>query len=108
MSNMVANGISKTIRMRGLRLWNEPDKYYMAELYDPGEVQDYFMESARDFELNFTCEPFAYGASVQVPIHGGRNVVKYAGTAETPCTIILRNTSNRNIQNIKITAVKRS
>lgn len=23
-----------------LRLWNEPDKYYIAELYDPAEVQD--------------------------------------------------------------------
>ncbi len=95
-------------RKRGLRLWNEPDKYYMAELYDPGEVQDYFMEAARDFELNFTCEPFAYGNTVQMPISGGRNAIKYAGTAETPCTIILRNTSTSNIQNIKITAIKRS
>lgn len=95
-------------RKRGLRLWNEPDKYYIAELYDPGEVQDYFMESMRDFELNFTCEPFAYGRTIQYQIYGGSNVIKYAGTAETPCTIILRNTSTSNIQNIKITAVKRS
>ncbi len=34
-----------------LRLWNEPDKYYIAELYDPAEVQDYYLETGREFEL---------------------------------------------------------
>lgn len=94
-------------RKRALRLWNEPDKYYMAELYDPSEVQDYFNECAREFELNFTCEPFAYGRTLSVPIKKGVNAMKYAGTAETPCLIILKNTSSTNIQNLTITAVKR-
>lgn len=93
---------------RQLRLWNEPEKFYMAELYDPSEVQDYFMESMRDFELNFICEPFAYGKTVSVPIQRGRNPIEYAGTAKTPCTIILKNTSTHNIANLKITAVQRS
>lgn len=93
---------------RQLRLWNEPEKFYMAELYDPSEVQDYFMESMRDFELNFICEPFAYGKTVSVPIQAGRNVIEYEGTAETPCIILLRNNSARNVQNLRITAIKRS
>lgn len=94
-------------RKGALRLWNEPDKYYMAELYDPSEVQDYPLEMMREFDLNFTCEPFAYGKTVSVPIRNGRNLMNYKGTAETPCLIILRNTSTSNIQNITITAVKR-
>lgn len=95
-------------RKRGLRLWNEPDKYYMAELYDPGEVRDYPGEAMREFELNFTCEPYAYGNSVSTPLRNGRNNILYKGTAETPCTIILRNNSAGNIANVRITAVKRS
>lgn len=90
-----------------LRLWNEPDKYYIAELYDAPEVQDYYMEIAREFELMFTCEPFAYGTSVTAPIKSGRNAITYKGTAETPCMIVLKNTSASNIANITITAIKR-
>lgn len=91
-----------------LRLWNEPDKYYIAELYDPAEVQDYYQETGREFELAFVAEPFAYGSTVTTPIHAGRNALRYMGTAETPCTIVLRNTSTENVVNVTITATKRS
>lgn len=90
-----------------LRLWNEPDKYYIAELYESPEVQDYYMEIAREFELVFTAEPFAYGASIATHINNGRNVIDYKGTAETPCLIVLKNTSKQNVVNITITAIKR-
>lgn len=90
-----------------LRLWNEPDKFYIAELYDPAEVQDYYLETARDFELVFTAEPFAYGPTVTTPIANGRNVIDYKGTAETPCVIVLKNTSANDIQNVTITVTKR-
>lgn len=91
-----------------LRLWNEPGKYYIAELYDPAEIQDYYMETAREFELAFFCEPFAFGATVTQPIASGENAVDYRGTAETPCTIVLKNLSNANILTVTITAIKRS
>lgn len=101
----VIYALSKKAR---LRLWNEPDKYYIAELYDPAEVQDYYLEIAREFELVFVCEPFAYGASVVGPIQNGRNLVNYKGTAEAPCMIVLKNTSTTDVVNITITATKRS
>ena len=66
-----------------LRLWNEPDKYYIAE-------------------------PFAYGPTITTPLENGRNKIAYQGTAETPCMIVLRNVSSSNVQNITITATKRS
>lgn len=91
-----------------LRLWNEPDKYYIAELYDPTEVQDYYLETGREFELNFIAEPFAYGPTITTPLENGRNKIAYQGTAETPCMIVLRNVSSSNVQNITITATKRS
>lgn len=90
-----------------LRLWNEPDKYYVAELYDSEEVMDYYAESMREFELTFVCEPFAYGQTVTKAITSGRNAVKYGGTAETPTVITLRNTSGAAATNVTITAVKR-
>lgn len=90
-----------------LHLWNEPDKYYIAELYESPEVQDYYLEAAREFELAFTCEPFAYGDRATAPIKSGRNVVNYKGTAEAPCMIVLRNVSTSNVANITITAIKR-
>ena len=91
-----------------LRLWNEPDKYYIAELSDPAEVQDYYLETGREFELNFIAEPFAYGPTITTPLENGRNKIAYQGTAETPCMIVLRNVSSSNVQNITITATKRS
>lgn len=91
-----------------LRLWNEPDKYYMAELYDSADVQDYYLESMREFELTFVCEPFAYGSILTVPLSSGRNRVSYGGTAETPTVIVLKNTSESEATNVTITAIKRS
>lgn len=91
-----------------LSLWNEPDKYYMAELYDAAEVLDYYCETMRDFELEFVCEPFAYGRTVTLPLHDGRNAIEYGGTADAPCVVVLRNASQSNITNIKLTVIKRS
>ncbi len=90
-----------------LRLWNEPDKFYVAELYDPSEVQDFYMETAREFELAFTAEPFAYGQTVTTPITNGRNTIAYQGTAKTPCLIVLKNISQNEVMNITLTMARR-
>lgn len=91
-----------------LRLWNEPEKYYMAELYDSPNVDDFYLEEMREFELAFVCEPFAYGSILTVPLASGRNQVNYGGTAETPTVIVLKNTSETEATNVTITAIKRS
>lgn len=91
-----------------LRLWNEPEKYYMAELYDSPNVDDFYLEEMREFELAFVCEPFAYGSILTVPLASGRNQVNYGGTAETPAVIVLKNTSETEATNVTITAIKRS
>lgn len=91
-----------------LVLWDEPDKHYLGELYDPADIIDYYDEAMREFTLSFICEPFAFGRTVTQPIASGRNTVEYRGTAETPCVIVLRNTSKINAQTVTITAVKRS
>lgn len=91
-----------------LRLWNEPEKYYMAELYDSPDVDDFYLEAMREFELAFVCEPFAYGENVTTTLTDGRNRISYKGTAETPTVIVLRNASDDEIANVTITAIKRS
>ena len=91
-----------------LRLWNETEKYYMAELYDSPNVDDFYLEEMREFELAFVCESFAYGENVTTAITDGRNRIAYKGTAETPAVIVLRNASDDEIANVTITAIKRS
>ena len=101
--------IAGTLSRKGrLWLWDEPDKYYIGELYDPAEIMDYCDESMREFTLSFICEPFAFGRTVTQPIASGENRVDYRGTAQTPCVIVLKNPSGSAAQTVTITAIKRS
>ena len=100
----IAGALSRKGR---LRLWDEPDKYYVGELYDPAEVLDYYDEAMREFSLSFVCEPFAFGRTVTQPIASGENRVAYLGTADTPCVIVLKNLSPDTVQTVTITAIKR-
>lgn len=87
-----------------LRLWNEPDKYYIAELYDPAELTDYFDECMREFELRFVCEPFAYADARTEPIRAGDNALPYRGAIPTPCRITIVNPNKFPVSNITIVA----
>lgn len=85
----------------------EPDKSYTATLSGAPPMEQHLHYGR--FTLTWSCNPpFAYGRRVALPIRTGRNVVRYQGTAETPCIILLQNNSSWNIQNLRITAVKRS
>lgn len=95
-------------RKSRLRLWDEPDKFYIGELYDPAEIADYFDEAMREFTLSFICEPFALGRTVTQPLAMGANPISYQGTAPAPCLIVLRNLSQSSASTVTITAVKRS
>lgn len=90
-----------------LILYNEPDKYYAAELYDPAEVMELPLEMMREFSLSFVCEPFAYKDTVEKNIVSGENKIDYMGTAAAPCRIIIKNTNAYPVSNIVITAIKR-
>ena len=105
LSMAIAGALSRKDR---LRLWDEPDTYYIGEMYDPAEITDYFDEAMREFTLSFVCEPFAYGRTVTLPLSSGENTIPYGGTANAPCLIVLRNTSAAEVANLTITAVKRS
>ena len=90
-----------------IRLWDEPDKYYIGELYDPEEVLVYPCEAMRDFELAFVCEPFAYKAIPVQSIQTGNNKINYRGTAEAPTLIEITNPNSYAVSNIILTAIKR-
>lgn len=94
-------------KKKEIRLWDEPDKYYIGELYDSGEVTVYPQEYLREFTLEFVCEPFAYRNTVTFPVKEGTNAVNYTGTAEAPPVIEIFNPNPFPVQNIVITAVKR-
>lgn len=85
----------------------EPDKYYIAEIYDAAELNTLAYEIMHEFTLTFVAEPFAYGAVTEDAIHNGRNVVAYIGTAPAPCEIIIENPNNYAVSNITITATRK-
>ncbi len=90
-----------------LVLWDEPDKYYNAEMFEDPEII-VFGHSAtplRQFTLNFICEPFAYGADVREKLVYGSNQVPYSGTHESPSVIIIKNIGTKDIDKIRITSI---
>ena len=100
----VAFWLSKKSR---LIFFDEPEKYYVGELYSTDIFETFPNEVMREFTLDFICEPFAYGETVVSPIKAGSNAVRYKGTASTPTKIFLRNMSDRSAINLSLTLVKR-
>ncbi len=86
--------------------WDEPEKYYIGRIYDATALERVTVARA-SVVLSFTCEPFAYGATVTQPIAAGLNRIEYKGTARTPTLIVLKNNSKTTAQNVRITAIFR-
>lgn len=93
-------------RRNQLRLWDEPDKYYVGELLESADVQVLPKYQKQIFVLPITCEPFAYHAQVNLPLQTGTTMINYQGTAETPTLIIIKNPNDFAVSNITITAVR--
>lgn len=90
-----------------LVLWDEPDKYYIAELFDPTEINNIADRLWLEFTLTFTCEPFAYSEVKTESVKSGMNRVEYAGTEKTPTRIVLENKNDFDVTNISITISRR-
>jgi phage-related protein len=95
----------------------EADKYYIGEVYNSNELIAHYNYAVEEnggtdttdgeFELEFTCEPFAYRATVTHDLTDGVNKIEYTGTAETPCVIILRNNNNFALNNVQVAVVRK-
>lgn len=77
-----------------LYLWDEPDKYYIGEIYMAPEIMEFPKAKIRTFDLEFKCEPFAYREQTFDTIEQGTNKLKYYGTAKAPCRIEITNHGN--------------
>ena len=92
-------------RKSELRIWNEPEKYYVGRIYDSASLEQ-LRNVGNKFSLVFICEPFAYGISKTELFINRRYSPEYPGTAATPTYIIIRNVAaSGNVTNIKITQV---
>lgn len=95
--------ISYVLSKKGkLFLWDEPDKYYVGEIYNGGEIFDYPKQNIRTFTLEFICEPFAYREAKSFDFIKELEI-DYKGTMTTPCIIELEGPAN----NITITHLTR-
>lgn len=85
-----------------LRLWNEPDKYYIGRIYQSPSLECLRVKGNK-FTLNFLLEPFAYRETITEPFVDNKYYPAYKGTADTPTYIVIRNTGSGNAVNIQIT-----
>lgn len=93
--------ISYLLSKKGkLYLWDEPDKYYVAEIYEPAEIYEFPNQIIRTFTLEFVCEPFAYREEHVEELTLGINNINYQGTESAPFQIIIENDSNVDIENV--------
>ena len=88
-----------------IRIWNEPEKYYIGRIYDETALTQE-RRIANKFTLQFVCEPFAYGATKTEQFTSLRYTPAYSGTIGTPTYIVIRNAAaSGNVTNIKITQI---
>lgn len=99
----VAYALSKKGR---ISLWDEPDKYYIGRIYDATDLER-VLRTMRKYTLHFLCEPFAYGATVQVDFHGPVWSASYAGTQETPTRLQITNAGSTTANGIQITITEK-
>lgn len=93
--------LAKELSVKGeLRDWHEPDKYYVGRMYESPDIERLAGVGKR-FQLEFVCEPFAYGRQVTSTFI---NQIKmsYDGTASTPVHIVIKNTSGTDIKGLTI------
>ena len=88
------------------RFWNEPEKYYIGRVYNPPTLEQ-IRKVGNRFELEFTCEPFAYRNTFTEFFENRRYNPNYQGTATTPTYIVIENTGSGNVTNIRITQTDR-
>lgn len=84
-----------------IRIWNEPEKYYIGQIYDETALNQIRNVSA-EFVLVFDCEPFAYGPMRTKSFSGSMLNPAYAGTARTPTVITVTNTGTTEARQIQI------
>ena len=92
-------------RKSEIRIWNEPEKYYIGRIYDSASLEQ-LRNTANKFVLTFVCEPFAYGETKTEAFVQRQYFPSYAGTAASPTYIVIRNSATSgNVSNIKITQI---
>lgn len=84
-----------------LYIYSEPDKYYTGRIYDPSPLKR-IRNTAIDFDLVFTCHPYAYGRAVTESFTNGYYYPNYQGTAKAPTLITIRNTGSKAVSGIRI------
>lgn len=89
-----------------IRLWNEPDKYYVGQIENEISFTQH-RDVANAFDIEFTCEPFAYGKTVTIPVVNNTCSVNYVGTVKTPSRIIITNTGGMTITDIVISQLRK-
>ena len=93
-----------------LYLWDEPDKFYVGEVFMAPEIFEYPKANIRTFTVEWVCEPFAYRETSFQSLQKGRNVIAYEGTESTPCQIVIKNVASSSlnrIENMTVQAVYR-
>lgn len=90
-----------------LIFWDEPEKFYIAELFKAPNISWKTLYSMDSFILNMVCEPFAYKEKSSVQIARGNNAIGYEGTQEAPFVMTITNQNAFSVSNIQISILKK-
>lgn len=88
-------------RTANLYIYDEPEKYYTGRIYDPSQIKR-LRNVGVDFELVFTCKPYAIGRSTTDVFTNNVYYPDYHGTANAPTVITIKNTGQTAISGIRI------
>lgn len=88
-----------------LRSWYEPEKYYIGRMYEGAQIER-IVGAAKRFQLEFICEPFAYGEQITETFTGQKEMT-YAGSARTPTHIIITNRGSTAVNGLTVTMKER-
>lgn len=88
-----------------LYLWDEPDKYYVAEAYNGDEINCDTISHMKPFTLSFTCQPFAYADARSIVLASGSNAISYAGTHGSGGVFVITNPNAYSVRGIVLTSI---
>lgn len=88
---------------------DEPDKYYQARIRNQVDIVQLTMQPKATAKIEFSCQPFAISIEKKRKLLniGHNRSIGYQSTAESPTRIIIRNTGNQTITNIRIKQIKK-
>ena len=90
-----------------LYFWDEDDKHYEGEFESFSDFDEFTLLRMNPFTIKFVAFPFALGEPKTDAVYHGTNRLSYAGTAEMPAYLRVKNVSAQTMTGLQISIILR-